>query len=233
VSLLTAVSDAMGLCLGTTPTSVVGNSDGNVITFLAQAQREVNDTWPQFKWSKARVAFTITGDGATTLWSLPSDFERFEEGNTFWSTMFPSVPLIGPILENDLLALKALPVTPLRPVWHLYGSKLEIWPALASGEVVNAIYYTTYPIVASDGSTAKQRWTADTDLPAFPESVLTNGMIWRWKKDKGRDYAEDFRTWREDRELMAAHQHGGKIVSTTAIYTLPSNQWPGIVTVTP
>ena len=72
---------------------------------------------------------------------------------------------------------------------------LQIWPALASGEIVNLEYYSTNPIASADGATRKPRFTADTDFVMFPEGVLTRGMIWRWKQSKGLEYAEDFRTW--------------------------------------
>jgi hypothetical protein len=74
---------------------------------------------------------TLTGDGTTTLFVLPSDFERILQGQALWSNKYPSIPLQGPITSQDLLALKALPVMPVRPVWRLIGGQLEIWPALS------------------------------------------------------------------------------------------------------
>lgn len=233
MTLLTAVSDAMSLCLNITTTQVVSNTDQTVSKFLTLAQIEVDDTFPAYNWRFAPVDLVITGDGSTTLWPLASDFEHIQLGNALWSQKYPSIPLTGPMSEVEILALKALPVNPLRPVWRLRGSKLEIWPALAAGEIVNGVYYSTNPILANDGVTTRLRWAADTDIARFPETILRNGLVWRWKASKGRDYAEDFRTYALDRDLKAAHEQGGRIVNTSRVSAMPDNAWAGVITIIP
>jgi hypothetical protein len=153
------------------------------------------------------------------------------QGQALWSQKYPSIPLQGPISSQDLLALKALPVMPVRPVWRLIGGQLEIWPTLANGEIVNGEYRSTNPIVSGDGSTRKTRWTNDTDYALFPEIILRLGLIWRWKASKGLDYGEDFKTYQLERDKKAAHEAGGKIVRMTNTHSIGSEQWPGVITV--
>lgn len=231
MSVLTAVQDAMTLCGQPQPNSVVSNPDPTVLKFLAFAQQEVESTGSDFNWRNLNIALTLTGDGSTTLFALPSDFERILQGNALWSNKYPSIPLQGPISSQDLLALKALPVMPVRPVWRLIGGLLEIWPALSAGEVVNGEYRSTNPIVSGDGLTRKPRWTNDSDYALFPEIVLRLGMIWRWKQSKGLDYAEDFKSYQLEREKKAGHEAGGKIVRMTNTLSFSSTDWPGVITV--
>lgn len=231
MSVLTAVSDAMVLCGQPQPNSVVSNPDPTVAKFLAFAQNEAEQTGSDYNWRNLNIGMTLTGDGTTTLFALPSDFERILQGQALWSQKYPSIPLQGPISSQDLLALKALPVMPVRPVWRLIGGQLEIWPALSSGEVVNGEYRSTNPIVSSDGLTRKPRWTSDSDYTLFPEIILRLGLIWRWKQSKGLDYAEDFRSYQSEREKKAGHEAGGRIVRMTNTWNMGLDQYPGIITV--
>lgn len=231
MSLLNAVSDAMLLCGLPQPSNIVSNVDPTVQKFLAFAQTEAEITRSDFNWRNLNIAMTITGDGTTTMFALPSDFERILQGQALWSQKYPSIPLQGPISSQDLLALRALPVMPVRPVWRLIGGQLEIWPALANAEIVNGEYRSTNPIVSSDGSTRKPRWTDDADYALFPEIILRLGLIWRWKQSKGLDYAEDFKTYQLEREKKAGHEAGGKIVRMTNTWNMGLDQYPGIITV--
>lgn len=231
MSILTAVSDAMVLCGQPQPNSVVSNPDPTVAKFLAFAQTEVEVTGSDFNWRNLNIGLTLTGDGTTTLFMLPSDFERILQGQALWSQKYPSIPLQGPISSQDLLALKALPVMPVRPVWRLIGGTMEIWPALSAGEIVNGEYRSTNPISSGDGTIRKVRWSADNDFALFPENILRLGMIWRWKQSKGLDYAEDFRSYSLERDKKAGHDAGGKIVRMTNTWNMGLDQYPGIITV--
>jgi hypothetical protein len=231
MSLLTVIQDAMVLCGQPQPSSAISNTDPTVAKFVAFAQIEVDTTGSDYNWRNMNIAMQLTGDGTTTLYSLPSDFERILQGQALWSTKYPSIPLQGPISSQDLLALRALPVMPVRPVWRLIGSTLEIWPALSSGELVNGEYKSANPISSSDATTRRARWSADSDFTLFPEVILKLGLIWRWKQSKGLDYAEDFRTYQIEREKKAGHEAGGKIVRMTNQLSWTANNWPGVITV--
>jgi hypothetical protein len=230
MTLLTAVQDAMVLCGLPQPTIAQSNPDAAVLQFVAFAQKEVDETWTDFNWRNSRIAGQLSGNGTTTLFALPGDFERMLAGPSLWSSKYPSIPLQW-ISDSELLALKALPIMPVRPVCRMIGATLEIWPPLSSGESISLEYYSTNPISSGDGLTRKPRWTADTDFALFPETLLSRGIIWRWKQSKGLDYAEDFRTWSLERDKKASHDGGARIVQMTNVYNLTSGQWPGVISV--
>jgi hypothetical protein len=46
-------------------------------------------------------------------------------------------------------------------------------------------------VIAAADSSYKSRVTLDTDTFVFNEEVLTLGLIWRFKGQKGFDYSED------------------------------------------
>lgn len=231
MSLLTAVQDAMVLCGLPQPAIAISNADATVTKFVAFAQIEAEVTGSDFNWRNMNIAGTITGDGVNTLFALPTDFERMLQGQALWSQKYPSIPLQGPVSSGELLALKVLPIMPVRPVWRLIGGTVEIWPALALNEIVSLEYRSSNPIASSDGVTRRARWANDTDFALFPEIILRTGLIWRWKQSKGLDYAEDFRTYQLERDKKAGHEAGGRVVQMTNTYNLGAHDWPGVITV--
>jgi hypothetical protein len=234
MSILTIVQDAMVLCNLTRPDGIVSSVDPTILQFVALAQIDGDELSTMIDWRRLKVPYAITGDGATEYWPLPSDWDRIVTvGEAFWSSKYPSIPLIGPLLDTEFLRLKALPVTPIRPVWRLMGNRIQIWPVLSNGEVVSTEYRSSNWITASDGTTAKPRFTSDSDLPVISERLLTLGLIWRWKASKGLDYAEDFRSYENMKTVISGHDSGNRIVHMSTSMTLGPNQWPGVISVVP
>jgi hypothetical protein len=213
MSLLTMIQDAMALCGLASPSSAYGSSDATVSQFVALAQVEGDELSRFADWRALKVSATFTGDGESTLWDLPTDFDRFMNGAIFWSEESSGNKLFGPIPDDDLVALKAMETEPPEPVWRLFGDQIEIWPALDDGEVVNTEYRSAYWILDNDGSTRKARWTADSDRAVISERLMTLGLVWRWKQTKGLEYSEAFRTYQIERTRQASND-GGKGVIT-------------------
>jgi hypothetical protein len=171
-------------------------------------------------WVKLDRAATLTGDGTTTLWTLPGDWNRFNPGDKgpnspLVSSKYPLMPLYGPINSDELNQLKALPASTVRPVWRIIGSSLELWPALATAERVTFNYFSAYWILSLDGTTRRNRWLVDTDTSMIEEDVIMKGAVWRWMASKGFDYAEAFRAFEISLSRNAAQQMTERIISTS------------------
>jgi len=67
----------------------------------------------------------------------------------------------------------------------LEGQTLTLWPYLAVGETVTAI--TQSKNWCSAGGAA---WVADDDTALINEALLLKGLIVRWRRQKGMDYAD-------------------------------------------
>lgn len=212
MALLQVIQDAMVICGLESPTSAYGSADPTTAQFVALAQVEGDELSRYHDWRNLKVAGVITGDGVTTLWPLPSDFDRLVGGMTFWSEESPGDQIVGPVLDDELLAMKAMLTDPPEPVWRLIGDDIEIWPALDNGEIVRYEYRTENWIRDNDGTTGKARWTADTDTSRPPERILTLGVVWRWKQAKGLDYSEAFRSYQFERARAAAKDGGQGII---------------------
>lgn len=235
MSLLTSIQDAMVICGLESPSSAYASGDPTVAQFVALAQVEGDELSRFHDWRKLKVAGTITGDGTTTLWDLPTDFDRFLSGMTFWSEESPGDMIPGPIRDDDLLAMKAMQSDPPEPVWRLFGDDIEIWPALDNGEIVRYEYRTANWILDNNGTTTKARWAADTDTALVPERILTLGVVWRWKQTKGLEYSEAFRSYQFERTKAAARDGGMGIIklAESGKADIARMGRPAIYTVTP
>ena len=77
MSLLTLTQDACALVGIDVPTAVVSSTDPTYTQFVYLAQYEGDEMNRAHKWRKQKVQASFTGDGSTTIWALPTDFERF------------------------------------------------------------------------------------------------------------------------------------------------------------
>lgn len=195
MSLLTIVRNAMGLCRQDRPTVVFSSTDPTVKDFLAISQ-EAGDAEKDYDaWRKLKVMTgTFTGDGTTTVFDLPSDFDYMMQGYPIWLTDWLKSPAKR-VTDEQMMAAKVADVWTNTPVWRMYGDAIEFYPALDSGKEVNFEYRTQNWITSDDGSVARSEWAADSDLSLIPDRVITLSIIWRWKYSKGFTYDEDFRNW--------------------------------------
>jgi len=238
MSLLTIIGGFTGAairCGITVPTTVITNPSNNVQKLLAYAQDSGRDLLERWNWRALNKSATITGDGVTTLWPLPSDFKRLcpsdkSQTGPFVSSVRPLLPLSGPVNDEDLNQAKAWPAMPVVPLWRLIGSNVEIWPALAAAEVVTYNYYSKAwirPVAGADQTI----WALDTDTSLIEEDTVMKGTVWRWKASQGLDYAEEFRQYELSADRNAGQEGTERIVSTASPrFGLADDCWPGTIT---
>jgi hypothetical protein len=198
MSLLTVVSDAMESFGFTAPAAVMASTDSTVISFRSKLRQEGDELSKYHGWRTMKARETLTGDGSTTLFPLPTDYTRFAQGEIMWMEdgLWQTLKLVS---DEEMVALQTQDTSLLRPVWRLLGDDIEFYPALDDAQDIVFEYRTNYWVTDSDGL-AKARATADSDLFLVPEHLLTLGLIWRFKAEKGFTYDEDFRSYQIARE---------------------------------
>jgi hypothetical protein len=222
VTILTMVQGAAIRCgFGAKPTAAVSSTDQNTQKLVIFAQDAGRELLERANWVNLDTAGTVTGDGLSTLFQLPQDWVRFSPSDksprgALVSSKYPLVPLDGPINTEDLNLLKALPASTVRPVWRIIGGALEIWPALALGEIVTFNYYSSYWIMNSARTTGGQTFNADDDFSLINEDTVMKGSIWRWKASQGLQYAEEFRAYEQSLSRNAAQQMTERVISTSS-----------------
>ena len=222
MTLLTIIQDAATICgfqPGAVP-SAAGSQDQNIQQLVLFSQQTGRELLERANWVNLDTAGTVTGDGVSTLFQLPQDWVRFSPSDKSPNGALVSnsnglLTLFGPINTEELNILKAFPATTVRPVWRIQGGALEIWPALALGELVTFNYYSSFWILNAARTVPRAKWVADDDFSLINEDTVMKGTVWRWKASKGLEYAEDFRAYETSFARNAAQQMTERVVSTS------------------
>lgn len=145
-------------------------------------------------WTKLRTIATITGDGSTTAFDLPSDFARMMKTTELRSSVNTAVPLTHITDADEWLQLEVTGITFPYGAWIDYGGQVNIKPARAASETVKYFYISDACVAPADGSN-KTTFTADDDTFRLSEDLLKLAIVWMWKAQKLMDYQEDFVTY--------------------------------------
>lgn len=102
--------------------------------------------------------------------------------------------------------------------WIILGGQLQFYPAPSAG--------ATYPYVSrwyarDEGGTLKAEFTADNDMFVLDERLLTLGLTWRWKAQKGAEYSEDLAAYEVQLAREASRDRGFYALRT------PRNRFEG------
>lgn len=189
MTVLSVIKDAIVLCGFDEPTSVVGNTDLTVRQCLAHLKAEGTMLAKKAGWRGLKAKGTITGDGVTTLFDLPADFDRYAPGRKMWEALGIS-PNFRHLSDEEFQAAQASQIFLLRKVWRIFGDQVEFYPALDDGQVVTFEYRTTKWVTDTNGVPLGDI-TTDSDLFLLPEEVLKLGVIWRFKSAKGFTFDQD------------------------------------------
>jgi hypothetical protein len=183
---MTVLSVARNACLVLgidQPNALLTNTDRE----YQELARLCNDTAKMiaedFDWQKLQALNTITGDGSTAAWDLPSDYLRMLQTGRLWSSRW--IWAIEKITSTDIwLEHQVASYTNIAGEWIIYGDQFHFNPTLSNGETIK-FYYIKDTIVTPSSGSAKTDFTADDDSFSLSERLLELGIIWRWKKDKG------------------------------------------------
>lgn len=137
--------------------------------------------------------YTIDMEDQGAIADLADNGFRYIRNDTIWDRDL-RLPVYV-IDATDWQQVKAVEVTGPRYQARIRGGRLLSNPPAAAGHTWAFEYVTWNAITDSTGDTQKQYFTNDEDLMLLPELLLESGLQWRWKKQKGMEYAEDFRTY--------------------------------------
>lgn len=237
MTLLSIVQGAALRCNLKVPAQAFSSTDENVLQIIAFAEDSGRELVERGDWNELKVKATVTGDGVSTIFALPSDWGRLCPSDkspvgALVSLSRPTIPLRGPVNDEALNQIKALTAFPAYPVWRFVNRNLEIWPALADGEVVSFWYFTRAWVISPQGIQST-RFTSDNDASLIDEDLIMKGAIWKWKRAKGLDYQEEYTTYEREFGRLAGQQDNSRVISTSTITTVDDTFWPGQITYTP
>jgi hypothetical protein len=185
------ICDTIGL---PRPTAIATGTDQISRQLLGIAKETVEDLtapdWPIFA-----VPYTFQTAVNQDTYPLPSDYHHAIADTVYLATQY--YPLRGSLTPSDWGRIKnALPSQIGRYKFRITqaagsGPNFVMSPIPMTVETVVLEYRTQNRIIQSGGTHAIT-WTADTDMPIVPESLVKLGMKWRLKREKGLEYGDEF-----------------------------------------
>lgn len=234
MSLLTLIQYMCGRTGVPVPSTVYNTTDTQVLQMMRLLEEEGNDlsqrgTWQGLTFEAALTTTATESQGAIT--SIATNGFRFIKNQTIWSRT-RRLPVCGPLDPQEWQTLKALFVEGPYYRFRIRGGLLLVNP-VPPVESWYFEYVSKNWITDSTGVTYRQYFAVDTDITLLPEELLLSGLRWRWKKEKGLDYAEDFRTYENQVKDMLGRDGGKPILymdesawsgPTPGIF-VPSGSW--------
>lgn len=206
------------------PASVLGNSDPQVRQIKALLKEEGDALAMRGDWSfmvREYTHTTLAQESQLALSTLTGGF-RFILNETMWDrTDQRPIPQIGSMLWQRA---KALVSASPRYHYRIQGGSLLMTPAPSAGHTVAFEYLSQYWIYDLAGNLGSD---FDDDVAGLllPDQLLTMGLRWRWKKEHGLEYAEDFRDYEMQVKDYLGRDGGKATLRMDGMVRVPS---PGI-----
>ena len=163
------------------PSSVFGGSDRLADEMTRVANSAAIRIVQAHDWDRATLEHVLVGDGSSTAFASPPDFDRLPRDARAWSSL--GTTLLHVASADDWLKAQGLAVFPGLIRWTT-GGGLNFAPAPAAGEVVRFPFMAA--IVGYDVSDAPiARFTADDDRFLLDDTLLELGMIAEYRTQKG------------------------------------------------
>lgn len=232
-----------------TPEAVFASDDRTSQELAAIANQAAEDIADEFDWSRLRVVATITGDGTSQAFDLPSDFARFYgEGRLIADNGTRDLEHVTD--HGDWLDFQVGGFPPVFGAWTVLGGRIELLPILADGTVVKYMYqsrnivrsqgtaetgtgfpYTLPFILPSSDAYGYQleRFQVDSDHYQLDWKLLEKAIVWRWKANKGLPYAEALQDYTRLLSQRINEDGGRKPVMMGGCSPTKSRVWPKLV----
>lgn len=207
MTLLTMANEAQDTLSLPRSTVVVSSTDPNVRLLLALANQEGRALGRRAKWESLVTEKTFTSAAtAIQTGAVPTDFNHIVNHTMFNRTQFRRVT--GPLNAEEWQAQQALSTSLLTDSFRIQGGDIYIEPVPEAGDTY-AYEYVSKNWCQSAASAGQIKWTADDDTGVMDETLMVLGLIWRFRKSRGFDYAEEFNTYELEVE-QAIMRDGGK-----------------------
>ena len=178
------------------PAFSIGNTDAQVAQILGLLEEATEELvmrnargWQIL--TREVVFVTKAQEVQGSLSELAPGFRAVTNDTLFNRTT--RLPIYGPLLPMERQATKALQTAgPYYRYW-IANDQLHLYPTPPAGQTIAFEYTST--ACWSDGqspATYSEYPTTDTAICLFPKPVVIAQLRWRWKKEKGLEYAQDF-----------------------------------------
>lgn len=183
--ILDALQSASVRLFGRKPTSFFG-ATGKFEMELTDLINEVAQDVQKYQdWQALIRIATVTGDGTTNDFPLPDDYDRMLvnaslQDSQYWPWGYYPYQDI-----NSFLFDEARDFQPYPGGWIIYNNRVRFVPAPVASASATFPYITSSAVRDTISGSPKASFNLDTDEWLLPERLLTLGLVWRWRENKG------------------------------------------------
>lgn len=162
-------------------------------------------------WQKLRRLHTMTGDGTTETFALPTDYDRMVDQTHVWGTR-DQEPMEAIASVDEWLRREIQTVETITDAWIIYGDEIHIRPAMGASDRAQ-YWYVSENYCLNSLSVAQPEFSADDDTFRLDDELLRLGLIWHWREAKGLAYAEDMATYELQLSKRIMHDKGARTLT--------------------
>lgn len=181
------------------PTYIVGNPDPQVVQLLGLLEEQLDYIVQRGGWqvlTQETTFVTSSGEDQGAISTLAPNGFRSILNDTITNRTLQS-PVFGPLPAPIWQRLKMVNNSGPFNSYRIVRGKLLFSPGATAGQTCAFEYLSEWAVLAVDGITYRRYPTVDTDGFLLPDNLLLLALRWKWKSEKGLDYAEDFRSFEE------------------------------------
>jgi len=209
---MTCLSIVQKVCLRVgldSPSSAVGSTERQTLQILElsnEAGQELSRRYPWQALLGVANFTTVATEVQDTLTDIVPSID-YIINDTIWNRTLRR-PVFGPKTPQNWEQQKAFAINGPWSGYRIIGGELAMYPIPTAGQDCYFEYISKNWVTTSTASTSPY-WTNDADAAKIDENLIILDTIWRWKQQRGLDYAEDFaKSERLYQDL--ANRDGGK-----------------------
>lgn len=192
MSLLQIVQTACKRVGVTAPVNAYSSTDDNIVRIIALANEEGEELANEYSWqaliNEATHTTLATESQGSILTIAGADFGWIKNDTMFDRTS--NRPVL-PVDDVEWQRMKASSVTGPYSNFRIRGNDLLALPTPSAGNTW-AFEWVSKNWCEDSVGTGQDEWGADSDVAKLDETLITMGVVWRFKQSQGFEYGEDF-----------------------------------------
>lgn len=157
---------------------------------------------------KEAVFVTVAGEDQGPIEALAPGFAGIVMDTFFDRTR--NLTVSGGVRPDEWQALKAVNFSGPLPMFRIRNDRLYLTPNTAEGSTLAFEYVSRYFINSAD--VLVERLANDSDTFTVRDGVVLAWLDWRWKKEKGLEYAEEFSAYERSVSSLFQRQNSPRAV---------------------
>lgn len=178
-------------------------------------------------WQALTKIAEYGGNGSVTTYALPDDYDRMTQtamiqSDSWFCGYYPYTDMNAFIYDSES------GFSGIVGAWIMYGNQIHISPA--PSDTIRYPYQSKNWAIAENGN-RKAEFTDDDDQFVLPERLLTLGLVWRWRDNKGLEASGDEEAFIKALDEYAAKDGGTKIIrrNSRIVFGRARLAWPGLL----